>query len=182
MDFDQLVKQRQSVRRFDPRPVEKEKIKVCLEAARLAPSASNSQPWYFVVVDDPELKNKVARATFDDIIIYNRFTLQAPVIIVMVTEKAGIITRMAARLKKREFSLIDNGIAAAHFCLKAAEIGLGTCMMGWFNQNKVKKLLNIPDDKFLSLVITLGYPAEGYKNREKTRKSLSEITGWNKYH
>lgn len=182
MKFSELIVTRQSVRRYEPQPVEKEKLLQCLEAARLAPSASNSQPWYFVVVDEPELKHKVAKATFDSVLSFNKFALQAPVIIVMVTEKAGLITRLASKIKKRDWSQVDTGIAAEHFCLQAAELGLGTCMLGWFYEDKVKELLNIPKDKFIGLLITLGYPPENYRLREKTRKPFDEVVGFNGYH
>jgi nitroreductase len=181
MDFIELTKLRQSVRKYDPRPVERDKILKCLEAARFAPSASNSQPWHFIVVDEPELKNKVAEATFDPLVSFNRYTLSAPAIIVLVTEKSGWFTRLAARLMKREFSLIDSGIAAEHFCLQAAELGMGTCLIGWFKQEVIKKLLNIPREKFITLVISLGYPLQDYPIRVKARKSLDKISNWNRY-
>jgi len=181
MNFIELVKTRQSVRRYDPQPVEKQKLELCLEAARLAPSASNSQPWHFIVVDEPELKNKVAEATFDPVLTFNKFAIQAPVIIVMITRKPGFVTRLASKIKKRDWSLVDTGIAAEHFCLQAAGLGLGTCMLGWFNESKVKKLLNIPKEEFVGLLITLGYPPEGYRLRDKTRKPLAEIISYNTY-
>jgi nitroreductase len=176
-----LIRTRQSVRRYDLRPVEKEKLMQCLEAARLAPSASNSQPWYFIVVDDPDLKNKVAEATFDPVLSFNKFTLQAPVIIVMVTEKLGLLTRLGSTVKKRDWSQLDHGIAAEHLCLQAAELGLGTCMLGWFNESKVKELLGVPKEKFISLLISLGYSPENYRLREKTRKPFDEVIGFNRY-
>jgi nitroreductase len=181
MLFQQLVSIRQSVRRYDSRPVDREMVLKCIEAARLAPSASNSQPWHFIVVDDPALKTRIAEATYEDVLVFNRFTSTAPAIVVMVTEKGTWLSRLGARLKDRDFSLIDNGIAAIQFCLQAAELGLGTCMIGWFNQRKIKKLLGIPDHKFLSLLITLGYPKQGYKIREKTRKPAEKIVTWNNY-
>jgi nitroreductase len=179
--FGELIKARQSVRRYDPRPVEKEKLMQCLEAARLAPSASNSQPWYFIVVDDPDLKNRVAAATFDPVLTFNKFTLQAPVMIVMVVEKPGLLTRLGSKVKKRDWSQLDHGIAAEHLCLQAAEIGLGTCMIGWFNEKNVKELLGVPKEKFISLIISLGYPPENYRLREKTRKPFGEVFGFNGY-
>ncbi len=182
MEFSQLIRKRQSVRRYDPAPVDREKILECIDAARLSPSASNSQPWHFIVVDDPVLRAGIAEATWEDILVFNRFASKAPVIVVMVTEKGTWLSRLGARLKDRDFSLIDNGIAAIQFCLRAAELGLGTCMIGWFNQKKIKKLLGIPDQKFLSLLITLGYPEQGYRIREKTRKPAVKIVSWNSYH
>jgi len=179
--FLQLVKQRQSVRRYSSRPVEREKIVRCLEASRLAPSASNSQPWKFIVVDDAELCNKVARETVGPLSSFNTFADQAPVIIVITIEKMKTVTQVGAYLKDREFSLIDIGIAAEHFCLQAAEEGLGSCMIGWFNEKPVKKLLNIPGQKRIGLLITLGYPAEGYYLRDKIRKGYEEIVSFNGY-
>jgi len=92
-----------------------------------------------------------------------------------------LITRLGSQIKKRDWSQIDTGIAAEHFCLQAAELGLGTCMLGWFNEKKVKTLLNIPEERFVSLLISLGYPQPNYRMREKTRKPYEEIVGFNSY-
>jgi len=181
MDFSELIKVRQSVRSYSDKPVEKEKIDQCLEAARLAPSASNSQPWKYIVVDDNELKNKVADATFDKVVKFNKFALQAPVIIVIVLEKPNLITQIGGEIKKREWPLIDMGITAEHFCLQAAELSLGTCMIGWFDQKRIKELLNIPKKKTIGLVITLGYAPDDYPLRKKSRKEKSEVISYNKY-
>ncbi len=181
MDFSELIKIRQSVRSYSDKPIEQEKLKLCLEAARLAPSASNSQPWKFIIIDDKELKNKVALATFDKVVKFNKFALQAPVIIAIVLEKPKLVTQMGIEIKKREWPLIDIGITAEHFCLQAAELGLGTCMIGWFNQKKIQELLNIPTEKTIGLLITLGYAPDDYDLRKKIRKSSSEVASSNKY-
>ncbi|MEA5109721.1 putative NAD(P)H nitroreductase [bioreactor metagenome] len=181
MTFKELIIQRQSVRRYDAHPVEAEKINLCLEAARLSPSASNSQPWRFIVVDQDPLRTEVAKATFTDIQLINKFTVQAPVMVVIVIEKARWFTRLAMQVKKKEWPLIDIGIAAEHFCLQAAELGLGTCMIGWFDEKKLQKLLHIPAGKQVGLVITLGYPQEGYPLRKKIRKSMEEVVTFNRY-
>ena len=181
MELLELIKIRQSVRKYTDQSVEKEKIDRCLEAARLAPSASNSQPWKFVIVDDNNLKDKVARATFSKAVSFNKFALQAPIIVVIVLEKSKLITQIGGQIKNKEWALIDIGIAAEHFCLQAAELDLGTCMIGWFNENRIKELLNIPDNKTIGLVITLGYPPNDYPLRDKIRKSISEISNKNKY-
>lgn len=181
MIFKELILARQSVRRYSETPVETEKLNQCLEAARLAPSASNSQPWSFIVVDQDPLRTEVAKATFSDIKLINKFTVQAPVLIVIVMEKAKLITRLAMMVKKKEWPLIDIGIAAEHFCLQASELGLGTCMIGWFEEDKIKKLLKIPSDKSIGLLISLGYAVEGYPLRTKIRKSMEEIVRYNKY-
>ena len=172
-EFLDLVQQRCSVRGYAPRPVEKEKIGHCLEAARMAPSACNAQPWTFIVVDDTELKNHLADATADRWLPLNHWTKQAPVHVVIVVEAAKLTSRIGAVVKKKDFPWIDVGIAAEHFCLQAAAQGLGTCMLGWFKEEKVKQLLNIPAAKRVGLLITLGYP---YTHPGKPpRKHLDEI-------
>ncbi len=180
MKFLDLVKKRQSVRKYLDKPVEREKIERCLEAAQLAPSASNSQPWNFIVIDDPKLKEAVARKTFDRVISFNRFSLQAPVLIILISERSSLLNKVAEAIKDKQFSLIDNGITAEHFCLQAAEEGLGTCMLGWFNEKGVKNLLNIPSSKRVELIITVGYP-ESNQIRPKKRKSIDQIRNYNSY-
>ncbi len=179
--FLELIKKRQSVRKYTSRPVEPEKLHRCLEAARLAPSASNSQPWRVVVVDDPELVKKVAQATIGPLSTFNNFVSQAPVIIALIIEKMTATAQIGAYLKNREYPLIDIGIAAEHFCLQAAEDGLGTCMLGWFDEKEVKKLLQIPRGKRIGLLITLGYAPENYPLRKKNRKGMEEVVRYNSY-
>ena len=181
MDFSELIKIRQSVRSYTDKPVEKEKIDICLEAARLAPSASNSQPWKYIVVDDEDIKNKVAEATYDKLVKFNKFAIQAPVLIVIVLEKPKLITQMGIEITKREWPLIDIGISTEHFCLQAAELGLGTCMIGWFDQKRIQELLSIPKKKTIGLVITLGYAPDDYALRKKNRKEKTEVISNNKY-
>jgi nitroreductase len=181
LNFIDLVAKRQSVRRYLPRNIEPEKIERCLEAARLAPSASNSQPWSFIVVDDPGLKNKVARQTYGNIIAFNKFVMTAPVLVVFIVEKPKVITRLGSMIKKLDYPLIDIGIAAEHFCLQATDEGLGTCMLGWFNARPIKKLLHVPMSKTIGLIISVGYPPEDYRVRAKTRKSLEEVVRYNSY-
>ena len=181
MEFLELVKLRQSVRSYDASPVEREKIMRCVEAARLAPSASNSQPWKFIIVDDPGLCKLIADASYGTLGSFNRFTPDVTTFLVMVIEKMKLVTQIGAHLKDREFSLIDIGIAAEHFCLQAAEEGIGTCMIGWFNEDPIKKALNIPMSKRIGLLISVGYPGKEQKVREKKRKSVEEVLCFNNY-
>ncbi len=169
------------MRKYRAASVEGEKLQLLIEAVRLAPSASNSQPWKLIIVDEPELKEKVARATFNRIVSFNSFAPEAPVIAVFTLEKPKLIAQIGGRLKQREFPLIDIGIAAEHFCLQAAELGLGSCMLGWFDETAIQRLLNIPRKTRIGLVITVGYPVEGYPLREKSRKSLKEMSSFNRY-
>jgi nitroreductase len=178
--FQQLVKNRYSVRSYKPDLVDIGLVEKCLEAARLAPSACNSQPWKFIAVDDPELKNKLAAETSDRALPLNHFTRQAPVMIAIIAEKGNITSRLGQVLKDRDFPWLDVGIAAAHFCLQATELGLGTCMIGWFHEKKIKELLGIPSSKRVALLITLGYPATEIIPSKK-RKSLQEIVSFNTY-
>ena len=181
MELIELIKKRQSVRKYTDQPVERDKIEKCLEAARLAPSASNSQPWKYIVVDDPILKNEIAYTTFSKTVNFNKFALQAPILGVVVMEKSKLITQIGGQIKNKEWALVDIGISAEHFCLQASELDLGTCIIGWFNENKIKEILRIPNNKSVGLVITLGYPPEDYPLRSKIRKSFSEISDTNKY-
>jgi len=181
LKFLELIIKRQSDRKYLSNPIEKEKLNSCLEAARMAPSASNSQPWTLIAVTDKELKNKIAHLTYNKVINFNKFVPQAPVLLVMVLEKPKVITQIGGAIKKKKFPTIDIGIAAEHFCLQAAEEGLGTCMLGWFNEKPIKKLLNIPEKKTIGLIITIGYTPEDYKQREKIRKPFNEVVKYNSY-
>ena len=181
MDFTALLHNRQSVRHYQDRPVEPEKITQLIEAVRLAPSASNSQPWKLIIVDAPELKDQVARATFSTLVAFNKFVPQAPVLVVLVVEKPKLITQIGGRLKDRDFPLIDIGIAAEHFCLQATELGLATCMLGWFDEQLIQRLLYIPTDKRIGLVIALGYAADEGPPRPKIRKSSEQMCSFNRY-
>ena len=179
--FLELVNKRESTRKYKNSPVEKEKVARCLEAARLAPSASNSQPWTFIVVNEHHLKNQVAKATLlSKAVSFNKFTLEAPIIIAIVTEKSKITAQMGNFLKNQQYNLIDIGIATEHFCLQAAEEGLGTCIMGWFDEKKIKTLLHVPKSKRINILISLGYPADD-SIREKIRKPIHEMVRYNSY-
>ncbi len=178
-DFLRLALNRQSDRGYEDKPVEREKLDRCLEAARIAPSACNSQPWMFIIVDHPELKNKIADATSNRLLPLNHFTKQAPVHVVVVQEQPRLVSTIGGAIKDKEYPLMDIGIAAAHFCLQATAEGLGTCMLGWFNERKVKKLLHIPKSKRALLIIAVGYSNQ--ETRSKKRKTMGEITRHNSY-
>jgi nitroreductase len=177
MDFAELVNSRQSDRKYSGKQVEQEKLAQCLEAARLAPSANNSQPWKFIVVDDSELKYQIADCSAS--LGMNKFTFQAPVIIAVVLEKQNILSSMGGMIRRKEYRLMDIGIAVSQFCLQATDLGLGSCIIGWFEEKRVKKLLNIDKRKRVPLLITLGYSDSPL--RKKTRKSIEEISSWNHY-
>lgn len=177
MDFSELIVRRQSDRKYSPRPVAREDVLKCLEAARLAPSACNSQPWKFVAVDDRALLMDMAEAAIG--LGMNKFTVQAPVIVAVVQESMNMSAKAGSLVKNKDYSMMDLGMAVENFCLQAAELGLGTCIMGWFDEGKVKKLLGVPSGRRVQLLITLGYPDA--PTRTKVRKPLEEMSSWNKY-
>ena len=180
MNFLDLANKRYSVRNYKNTPIPQENINRCIEAARLAPSACNSQPWKFIIVDDPELINELAKAAFEGFLDFNHFAFKAPVLVLIVSERQKLFAKFAGIVKKKIFSLMDIGIAAEHFCLQAAEEGLGTCILGWFNEKKVKKTLSIPKLKRVELIISVGFSADE-KIPHKKRKSIDEILSYNKY-
>ncbi|NMC59595.1 MAG: NAD(P)H nitroreductase [Candidatus Methanofastidiosa archaeon] len=179
-EFLNLVTSRQSVRGYTADPVSQEQVMACIEAARLAPSACNGQPWKFIVINDPELRKKVGAETSDRVLPMNHFIFQAPVIVAVVMERANITSQIGQVLKGKEFPLIDIGIAVEHFCLQACSLGLGTCIIGWFHEERIKKTLNIPRNKRLALLITLGVPSDK-QIRPKKRKTVEDITSFNIY-
>ncbi|MBQ8421357.1 MAG: nitroreductase family protein [Bacteroidales bacterium] len=177
MEFLELVNKRQSDRKYAPKPVAREHILKCLEAARLAPSACNSQPWKFIVVDDRAKLAEMSEAAIG--LGMNKFTVQVPVLVAVVQENMNLSAKAGSIVKSKDYSMMDLGIAVEHFCLQAAELGLGTCIMGWFDEKKVKKLLGVPRSRRIQLLIALGHPDA--PTREKIRKPLEAIASWNGY-
>ena len=180
MSFLDLVNKRYSVRNYKTTPIPQEKVIRCVEAARLSPSACNSQPWKFIIIDQPELVNELAKAAFEGIMNFNNFVFKAPVLVLIVSERQNLSAKFGSLVKNKNFSLMDIGIAAEHFCLQAAEEELGTCMLGWFNEKKVKKILSIPKFKRVELIISVGF-SNDEKIPIKKRKNMDEILSWNKW-
>ena len=179
ISFLDLVKARQSDRAYLDKPVEPEKINRILEAARLAPSACNAQPWKIIVVSDAEKRRLVAEATASKILSMNHFTKQAPVQLVLVEENANFTSGVGGFISNKHYPHIDLGIVASHICLAATDEGLGSCMIGWCNEKKICKVLDIPNNKRVMLVILIGYTEQ--KQLDKKRKSLDEIVSYEEY-
>lgn len=177
--FQKLVRERRSFRRYRDKPVEREKIFTCLEAARLAPSAENVQPWRFLVLDHPIKKNELARQVFSGIYGASRFAGKAPVLIVILARLDFIANRIGKQIQNVHFYLIDIGIAGEHIVLQAQELGLGTCWIGWFNKKKARKLLKIPRKYKIVSFLSMGYP-EKAPSPNKKRKKLDQIAWFNK--
>ena len=170
-DFLQLVLSRQSDRAYDKeRPVEAEKLERILEAGRLA-------PWKFVVITDRELALKVGKAAAG--LGMNKFAKDAPVHILIVEESANITSLLGGKVKDKHFPLIDIGIAAAHITLAAESEGLGSCILGWFDEKEIKRLTGIPASKRLLLDIAIGYPIK--EKRKKMRKPQEKVVSYNRY-
>lgn len=180
MSFLDLANSRYSVRNYKNTPVPQEKINKCIEAARLAPSACNSQPWKFVIIDNPDIRESLAKAAFEGLLDFNHFAYKAPVLALIVSERQTAFAKFGSIVKRKNFSQMDVGITAEHFCLQATEEGLGTCMLGWFNEKKVKKLLSIPKLKRIELIISVGFSADA-NIPPKKRKTTEEIASYNEY-
>lgn len=170
--FDEIIKNRRSIRKYSDKPVEREKIIKILDAARIAPSACNAQPWRFVIVSNKEKKDELIKRGLGGI-VPNTWARNAPVIIVVCSDLSLFTHTLAERVQGVQYHLIDIGIACEHIALKATELDLGTCYIGWFNAKNIKKYLNLPASWKVECLLTLGYPE---KIPEPTsRKDLSEI-------
>ncbi len=177
--FLELANKRQSDRAYLNKPVEKDKLERILQAAQVAPSACNAQPWKFIVVTDAQKRFQVADATTNKVLSFNHFTKQAPVQLVLVEEDANFTSKFGGWAVGKHYPHIDLGIVASHICLAATDEGLGSCMIGWCNENKIRKILEIPDKKRVMLVILIGYTAQPH--REKKRKTMNEIVSFENY-
>jgi nitroreductase len=175
----EMIKSRQSDRQYSNEPVEKEKLDRIIEAGRISPSACNAQPWKFVVVTDPPVRKKLAEAASAKLLNMNRFLVQAPVMIVIVREKPNITAKVGGTIKDKDYSLIDIGLASGNICLQAKAEGLGSCMIGWFDEAGVRNILGVPGKRRVELIITIGYSLSEY--RTKRRKPPEEVVSYNRY-
>ncbi len=169
MDFLEIAENRQSCRSYCDRPVEKEKLDAVLRAAQLAPSACNAQP-YQITVCTGETAKAVAAATQG--MGMNKFSSQAPVLLVISEMSYNKTAALGAKVKGNDYRSIDIGIVTAYLTAEATAQGLGTCILGWLDDQKIRQICDLKHP--VRLVITLGYSAED-KLRQKKRKSLSEL-------
>ncbi|MGB2600534.1 MAG: nitroreductase family protein [Candidatus Omnitrophota bacterium] len=180
MDFLELARSRRSIRAYNGRKISREDLNLCVEAARHAPSACNSQPWKFIIADDPDTRSKIADNVFSGAYQMNAFAREAAAFIVIVAEKMKLPAWVGNKLRRTDFRKIDIGIACEHLALQAQELGIGTCILGWFNEKKLKKILFVPRTRRIELVVSMGYPGER-ELREKPMKDKNEVIGYNKY-
>lgn len=169
MDVMSAIKGRRSVRNYSSKEIENDKLKKVLEAARLAPSASNNQGWKFIVIRDEEIREKLTEAAGGQ-----KFVGQAPIVIVA----CGTDPERIMKCGQHRYT-VDLSIAVSYMMLEAYEQGLGTCWIGHFDEGEVKKILDIPDKVRVVAMTPLGYPAESPASRP--RKSLDEIVCYEKY-
>ncbi len=204
MDVSEAIKTRRSIRKFKPDQVPEEKIKLLLESARLAPSGTNTQPWRFIVVRDDDTRTKLLKAAHNQ-----RHVKRAPVIIVCCADlkafkefpvrvdeliESGALPERSREvfipyLKKGMSTVTKDAlmvaaaanvaIAVEHMVLQAVEIGLGTCWVRWYEDEKVKKILDIPDHIEVMALLPVGVPDEGPSSRP--RLSLQKIVFSEKY-
>jgi nitroreductase len=175
----EMISQRYSVREYLDKPIEKEKFDLILESARLAPSATNSQPWHFYAVRD---KNKIqALATKMPIgshLVINSFIADAPIAIVATAGPIDFLHRVISFIVNKRWYYMDVSIALEHMVLTAWELGIGSCWIGWFDEKKVKQLLDIPKNQEVIAMLTLGYPKEKKLPFPKHRKRIEEILSY----
>lgn len=172
MDFFQLVDKRESCRNFIEKEVEKEKLEKCINAAILAPSACNGQPWSFIGVIGEDNVLKVRECLQDKGM--NKFTEKCPAFIVIAEQPTVMSSKIGGLIKGHDFPQIDIGIATAHICYAATAQGLSTCILGWFDEKKLKKYLDIKSNRRVHIVVAVGY-AEDKPLREKKRKSYEDV-------
>jgi len=181
MYLEELIAKRHSLRRYASRQPARETIAACLEAARTAPSGENAQLWRFHVVDEPAMRDELAGAASSGVYLHSKFIRQAPVIIAVLSKTDIKVNRLGAFLQGVQFYLLDLGIACQQLVLRAEELGLGSCYIGWFAVDKAREVLRVPKNEHLVCLLTLGYPPEGYTPPEKhKRKALQEIARFNR--
>ena len=173
MDFYEVIRTRRSVRSFKKEPIPEDVLKRVLEAARVAPSGGNRQPWRFILVKDETLRQKMISACNNQ-----RFVAEAPLIVVACGERlpmnrGGYMGEMSV--------LLDVSIVFTHLILAARAEGLGTCWIGAFNNDEIKKLLEVPDGYEVVAATPLGYPSEDVFTEPRSRKNLDEIVSLNKF-
>ena len=170
MNFTEIAQQRQSCRSYDPlRSIEEEKLSAILASAQLAPSACNGQPYHLTLCQG-DAASQVAKATMG--MGMNKFAADAPVLLVISEKPYVKSAALGAKLKNNDYRSIDIGIVAAYITAEAAAQGLGSCILGWLDDGKIRSICNL--DAPVRLVITLGYPKDDTL-RSKKRKNLDEL-------
>ncbi len=172
-DYFDLIARRESCRNFDPnRPVEKEKLQRCAEAAWIAPSACNGQPWKYLIVTNPELNEKLRPLMME--LGMNKFVKNCPAFAVVLEEATVLKVSLSQKFKDQDFAPIDVAFSASQFCYAATEQGLSTCIIGWHNEQKIRELFGLPKSTRVRLILAIGYAANDTL-REKKRKPIEDV-------
>lgn len=169
------IEMRRSIRKYNDTPIEEEKIIQLLESARMAPSGSNTQPWHFIIVKSQLTKQKLAEVSHNQ-----QWMTSAPVFIVCVADirsriQDDRIISLEEDSPQEELKQIirDTSIAIDHIVIEASNLGLGTCWVAWFSQQEIRPIVNIPSDKYVVCILTLGYANE--KPKARPRKKIEEL-------
>lgn len=179
MEFEALQAMRESCRSYSDKTVSRDLLTHLVEVARLSPSGCNAQPWHFIIVDEPEACGKVAEAFDDNGLTGCPWGDKVPAFILICEEEAQLRPGVAEHYGSQHFAQMDIGMAAMAICYEATSIGLGTCMIGTMNQEKLHQGFGIPKERIVRLIITVGYPAKESGSRKKKRKDLDEILSYN---
>lgn len=174
--FINLVKHRTSCRSYDPKPVPKKHLELMLEAARLAPSACNKQPWRFAVVEEEAVRMRLVNEAFLAGIPM-KWAADAGAIIALGMEKSAITHKIAPKVSGVDYPLLDLGIAGEHLVLQAEELGLGSCWIGWIKPKAVQKIVGWPRNIAPVGLITVGWPAAG-ERKTRPRLKCEEFVKW----
>ncbi len=180
LTLDEVIRLRRSVRMYEGKKVDKEILKVIIEACRFAPSACNAQPWRFIVVSDKEKVKMIFEKTLGGVVL-NDWAKTAPVYIVACAKKSFLVHKVGAGLKNIPYHFLDMGAAIEHILLKTTELGLGSCWIGWFNKKAIRNILHIPRNIDVVSLITIGYESQKFEPGQRERLSLEEILFLNKY-
>ena len=160
MEFFEVIKKRRSIRKYQDIPVEEDKIIKITDAAILAPSASNGQPWRFIALRDRVLLDRVVKEALGTI---NQWAITAPLLIIGCSIKSSIITHYFGEVVSGiKYHLLDMGIVLEHIVLEAENLGLSSCWIGWFNEKKIKKILDINYRWRIAALLTIGYADSSY--------------------
>lgn len=177
----EIIEKRRSIRKYKDSPIDDELIKKLIKSASLAPSGSNTQPWHFIIVDDADLRKKIAKVSHNQ-----SWMVSAPVIIICVADIRSRISDNEIVSLDEETSLFelkqiirDTAIAIQQLVLEAVDNGLGTCWVAWYKQDELRPILKIPNDKFVVAIVTVGYADENPKQRP--RKNIEELIHKNKW-
>lgn len=171
MKFSQMALLRESCRNFKAEPIPKEHLISIIETAHISPSACNSQPWHLTLAVGESAK-KVASCTQE--LGMNKFTDNCPAFIVINEEPATLSAKLGGAVKHQQYAQMDIGILTAHICYAARDFGISSCILGWFNEEKLREVIGIQKDRRIRLIIALGYAASD-DLRTKKRKELSDI-------